>query len=346
MQRETPKWGALSCTAYEIDRWLTIVHPTKRSRVDALTIPPFDLSSKRRKCCRAPVARRSIETTTKTASPLLRLPREIQDLIYHQALTGLQITIPHGQTETSATYNCTTTTKTTKTVTSFPDWFKTDTLINLEASEQFYHWATFVVDFASHHIDADYRVWAGDSFGRSNRDRCTTDRARYIEVKNLELAFGTARGMSYEDSRHSEAWTLADIFQNNYVLRDLTIHTSLETLEPCTSRRALRLLFLKFLNKGLSRLRLGVEISVTGFEGYADSLQVICDVLKEEVKGVGGECMDEARYEWREVVQSIDDAGKIGCGRIVKYNLAFEVIAAGYKTWLETKKKAPVGSSV
>jgi hypothetical protein len=57
--------------------------------------------------------------------------------------------------------------------------------------------------------------------------------------------------------------------------------------------------------------------------------------------------MGEAIYESWAAVQSTDaDPGKSERGRIVKYDMTFEVTAVEYKTRLETKKKAPVGSSV
>jgi hypothetical protein len=80
--------------------------------------------------------------------------------------------------------------------------------------------------------------------------------------------------------------TLADIFQSNHVLRDLTIQASLEILGPYTSRRAPRLPFLKFLNKSLPRFRLEVEVSVTCFEDHTDSVHIMSDVLRKEAKSV------------------------------------------------------------
>jgi hypothetical protein len=336
MQRQTPRWGIPSCSVREIDQWLIAVNPPKRSLDDNVEVPPLDLASKRPKRSSAPVMRSNSGTAIAMA-PFLQLPRELRDAIYHHALTGLRITLPHGQTEVSATYHCDPdATKTTKMVTRFPVWFRTKKQIHAATLKHFHHWAKFVVDFDSYQVDADYSLWANNPSGSCCRERCTTDRARRLYVRNLELSCGISTGMAYGYSRHSEAWTLADIYETNHVLQDLTIQISLNVPSPLTKRQRPALPFLKFLNGGLSRVRVEVHVNIYCFELYADILGAIYEALGKEVRSVGDKGAVGADYQWQEVV-ILDgiEPSESDCKRTVRWEIIFELTAANYKTRLD-----------
>ena len=331
MQRQTPKWGVPSHTIDQIDQWLVDVYSKrKRCQDELVEHPRLDVTSKRPRTSQA-LKSPKIILPEKKKFPFFRLPRELRDIIYDFALTGLQIATYYRQTEVTAVYPGAS--RNSKDVKEFPSWLSGSRRVHIEASEQFYSRARICFNLPS---QCSLQPWYHST------PWWKVLRARHVTIRSVTMhvsdSYDCANERVTSFGTHSDHYnTMIALFRKSTELRDLTLQIEVN-LEPDWKLGKVSSMALPFLGcvtkHSLDRLRIEVTIRSDYDEPTTDTIvgvdmHPLWSALGTEVKAKARNCIVGGRYTWTEDVRRASVRGWLGMCAVQDW-IVFEAVSSNY----------------